>query len=109
MSNSNKPLLLYILLLILSIAGFLLFTVIMKINYKQLLMEKDQANQEIITAIQEQKKLNAIYQDLTSEDYIVPYAQNNLSLIKNFSSSGLIKLSEERIQFIEEALSKKYE
>lgn len=109
MSKSSKPVLFYLLVLLITVAGFILTTVIVRISYEQLLMKKDKSEKERTIMIQEQKKLSVIHQDLTSEDNIVPYAERNLMLVKNFKSVGKVKISEERVQFIEEALTKKYE
>jgi uncharacterized membrane protein len=109
MNKSTKPVLLYSIVLLITISSFTVLTVITKISYEQLLMKKDSSNNELTVALQEQRKLNVIYQDLTSEDNIVPYAENVLMLRRNFRSVAQVKISEERLQFLEEALQMKHE
>ncbi|GEM_PF-1535161 len=109
MNKSSKPFLLYSFILLITIVGIVLSVVVLKIRYEQMLMDKDKTQKELIVTIQEQKKLNAIYQDLTSEEFIIPFAENNLMLIRNFNSNDQIKIKKEQIELIEETLNKKYE
>ena len=74
-----------------------------------MLMKKDKAEKELIFAVQEQKKLNVIYQDLNSEDYIIPYAKKNLNMIRNLNESLTIKISKTQINELKEHINRKYE
>lgn len=109
MSSSSKPVLLYLIFLLVTVVGLVISVVILKISYQQMLMRKDKTQKELIVTIQEQKKLNVIYQDLTSEDNIIPFAENNLMLIRNFNSATQIKINNEQIKLLEETLNRKYE
>jgi len=109
MSKSSKPVLLYLIVLLITVVGFVISVVVLKISYEQMLMKKDKTQKELVITIQEQKKLNVIYQDLTSEDNIIPISENNLMLIKNFNSVAQLKIKNERIKQIEEILNRKYE
>lgn len=109
MSKSSKPVLLFLILLLITVVGIVISVVVLKISYEQLLMKKDKIQKELIIAVQEQKKMNVIYQDLTSEDNIIPFAENNLMLIRNFNSVAQVKISNNQIKSIEEKLNTKYE
>ncbi len=109
MSKSSKPVLLYLIFLLVTVVGLVISVVVLKISYEQMLMKKDKIQKELIVTIQEQKKLNVIYQDLISEDNIIPYSENNLMLIRNFNSAAQIKINNELIKNLEETLKRKYE
>lgn len=109
MNKSAKPVLLYIIFLLVTVVGLVISVVVLKISYEQLLMKKDKTQKELIVTVQEQKKLNVIYQDLTSEDNIIPFAENNLMLVRNFNSVVQIKINNELIKLLEEKLNRKYE
>ncbi len=109
MSKSSKPVLLYVIFLLLTVVGILISIVVLKISYEQMLMKKDKILKELTMLTQEQKKLNVIYQDLTSEENIIPFAENNLMFIRNFNSVANLKISSEQVKSIEEKLSIKYE
>ncbi len=109
MSKSSKPVLLYLIFLLVTVVGLVISVVVLKISYEQMLMKKDKIQKELIVTVQEQKKLNVIYQDLISEDNIIPYSENNLMLIRNFNSAAQIKINNELIKNLEETLKRKYE
>lgn len=109
MSKSSKPVLLYLIFLLVTVVGLVISVVVLKISYEQMLMKKDKIQKELIVTLQEQKKLNVIYQDLISEDNIIPYSENNLMLIRNFNSAAQIKINNELIKNLEETLKRKYE
>jgi hypothetical protein len=109
MSKSAKPVLLYLIFLLITVVGLVISVVVLKISYEQLLMKKDKTQKELIVTVQEQKKLNVIYQDLISEDNIIPFAENNLMLVRNFNSVAQIKINNEQIKLLEETLNRKYE
>lgn len=109
MSNSSKPILLYLILLLITIVGIVITIVVVKISYEQMLMKKDKLEKELIVAGQEQKRLKATYQDLTAEEYIIPIAEEKLFLVRNFKESKQIKISKDKIKNLEEALLKKYD
>jgi hypothetical protein len=109
MKKSSKPILFYLLVLLLTIVSFFISITMLKISYEQMLMKKDKAEKELIFAVQEQKKLNVIYQDLTSEDYIIPYAKKNLNMIRNLNESLTIKISKTQINELKEHINRKYE
>lgn len=109
MSKSSKPVLLYLIFLLLTVVGLVISLVILKISYEQMLMKKDKTQKELTVIVQEQKKLNVEYQDLISEDNIIPFAENNLMLVRNFNSVAQIKINNEQIMLLEETLKRKYE
>lgn len=109
MSKSSKSILLYLFFLLVTLVGLVISVVVLKINYEQMLMKKDKTQKELMITVQEQKKLNVIYQDLISEDNIIPYSENNLMLIRNFNSIAQIKINNELIMKLEETLKRKYE
>lgn len=109
MSKSYKPMLLYFITLIISIVSIVIFVVVVRISYEQLLMRKDVLLKELSTLLQEQKKLNVIYQDLISEDNIIPFALNQLMMVRSLHSDKILKISKDKINYINEYIKKKYE
>lgn len=109
MNKSSKPILLYLIILLITVFGIVLSIVISKISYEQMLMKKDKTEKELIVAGQEQKRLKVTHQDLLEEERIIPFAEKNLLLIRNFDSDGQIKISKEKIENLEEIIRTKYE
>lgn len=109
MSKSVKPLIFYILFLIVIVTIFFIAVVIIKISYEETIRSKEEAERRLKNENQKKVSLQAEYQDLTAEEKIRFTASSQLGMIKRIEPSILIKVSKEKIEEFENAINLKYE
>lgn len=109
MSKSSKPLIFYILILLMVATGFFLSVVGVKLGNEELIREKESAEDHLKSERTKKVSLIAEYQELTSEERIRTIAINDLGLVKRLEPEITIPVSLERITEVENFLKEKYE
>lgn len=109
MSKSAKPMIFYVLFLIVIVTIFFIAVVIVKISYDETIRLKEDAERRLKIENQKQLSLQAEYQDVTAEDKIKVAASLQLGMIKRIEPAIVIKVSKETIEESEEKLNLKYE
>ncbi|AFH49916.1 Hypothetical protein IALB_2213 [Ignavibacterium album JCM 16511] len=109
MSKSAKPLIFYVLFLIVIVTIFFIAVVVVKISYEETIRSKEEAERRLKTENQKQVSLQAEYQDVTAEDKIRFSASSQLGMIKRIEPSIVIKVPKEKIEEFENELNLKYE
>lgn len=109
MSKSAKPLIFYILFLLVVITVFFIAVVITKISYDETVKTKDEALRKLKIENQKLVSLQAEYQDVTTEDKIRSIAFSQLGMIKRIEPAVVLTVSKEKIQELQEELINKYE
>lgn len=109
MSKSAKPMIFYVLFLIVIITIFFIAVVIVKISYDETIRFKEDAERRLKIENQKQLSLQAEYQNVTAEDKIKVAASLQLGMIKRIEPVIVIKVSKETIEESEEKLNLKYE
>ncbi|MCL6494902.1 MAG: cell division protein FtsL [Ignavibacterium sp.] len=109
MSKSAKPLIFYILFLLVVITVFFIAVVITKISYDETVKTKDEALRKLKIENQKMVSLQAEYQDVTTEDKIISIAFTQLGMIKRIEPTVVLTVSKVKIQELQEELINKYE
>lgn len=109
MSKSSKPLIFYILFLVVVVTVFFIAIVITKISYDETVKEKDEAFRRLKIENQKLVSLQAEYQDETTEEKIRYAAGSQLGMIKRIEPTIVFSVSKEKIEELQEELKSKYE
>ncbi|GMU95698.1 hypothetical protein [Ignavibacterium album] len=109
MSKSAKPLIFYVLFLLVIVTIFFLAVVIVKINYEETIRSKEEAERRLKNENQKLVSLQAEYQNVTTEDNIRFLASSQLGMIKRIESAIVIKVSKEKINELQQDIKLKYE
>lgn len=109
MSKSSKPLIFYILFLVVIVTVFFIAIVITKISYDETVKEKDEALRRLKIENQKLVSLQAEYQDETTEEKIRYAASSQLGMIKRIEPTIVFSVSKEKIEELQEELKNKYE
>ena len=109
MKKSAKPLILLILFYIVAITLFILGYVGIKLKCEELTKQKFLTEQELENTKNWQLNLSAQNQALTSEDRIVPLAENELGMIKPVEIPVEMTVDKDKIENISKIIKDKYE
>lgn len=109
MSKSAKPLIFYVLFLLVIVTIFFIAVVIVKISYEETIRSKEEVERRLKAENQKLVRLQAEYQDVTTEDKIRFIASTQLGMIKRIEPSILIKVSKEKTEELENEIKLKYE
>lgn len=109
MSKSAKPLIFYILFLLVIITIFFIAVVIVKISYEETIRSKEEAERRLKIENQKKVSLQAEYQNVTTEDKIRYFASTQLGMIKRIEPAIVIKVSKDYIKELEQDIKLKYE
>lgn len=109
MSKSAKPLIFYVLFLLVIVTIFFIAVVIVKISYEETIRSKEEVERRLKAENQKLVSLQAEYQDVTTEDKIRFIASSQLGMIKRIEPSILIKVSKEKTEELENEIKLKYE
>ncbi len=108
MSKSAKPLIFYILFLLVIVTIFFLAVVIVKISYEEAIRTKEEAERMLKNENQKLVSLQAELQNAASEENI-KYSAFQLGMIKRIESVIVLNVSKEKIQELEQQFELKYE
>lgn len=108
MSKSSKPLIFYVLFLIVIVTIFFIAVVAIKISYEENVKSKDEVERSLKIERQKMIRLQAEYQEVSTEDKIRSMA-TQLGLIKRIEPAVTIKISKEKVEELESNLNNKYE
>jgi cell division protein FtsB len=109
MKKSAKPLILLTLFYIVAITLFILGYVGIKLKCEELTKQKFLTEQELENTKNWQLNLSAQNQALTSEDRIVPLAENELGMIKPVEIPVEMTVDKDKIENISKIIKDKYE
>ncbi|MGQ9797736.1 MAG: cell division protein FtsL [Ignavibacterium sp.] len=109
MSKSSKPLIFYILFLLVVVTVFFIAVVITKISYDETVKIKDEALRKLKIENQKMVSLQAEYQDVTTEEKIRSVATSQLGMIKRIEPAVVLSVSKEKIEELQKELINKYE
>lgn len=109
MSKSAKPLIFYVLFLLVIVTVFFIAVVIVKISYEETIRSKEEAERRLKTENQKLVSLQAEYQNVTAEDKIRFIASTQLGMIKRIETAIVIKVSKDYIKELEQDIKLKYE
>lgn len=109
MSKSAKPLIFYVLFLLVIVTIFFIAVVIVKISYEETIRSKEEVERRLKAENQKLVSLQAEYQDVITEDKIRFIASSQLGMIKRIEPSILIKVSREKTEELENEIKFKYE
>jgi cell division protein FtsL len=109
MSKSAKPLVFYILFLLVIVTVFFIAVVITKISYDESVKTKDETLRMLKIQNQKLVSLQAEYQDVTTEEKIRSVAVSQLGMIKRIEPSIVLTVEKEKINELQEELKLKYE
>ncbi len=109
MKRSAKPIILLTLFYMITITLFILGYVGIKLKCEELTKQKVLAEQELEN--RENRKLNLLaeHQALTSEDRIVPIAENELEMIKPDDVPVILNVDKDEIERVSKIIKEKYE
>ncbi len=109
MKRSAKPIILLTLFYMITVTLFILGYVGIKLKCEELTKQKVLAEQELEN--RENRKLNLLaeHQALTSEDRIVPIAENELEMIKPADVPVFLNVDKDEIERISKIIKEKYE
>ena len=109
MRKSAKPLILLVMFYMVTITLFVLGYVSIKLKCEELTKQKVLAEQELED--RENRKLNLLaqQQSLSSEDRIVPIAENELGMVKTAEPPDVLTLDKNEIEKISKIIKEKYE
>ncbi|WP_337864465.1 hypothetical protein [Ignavibacterium sp.] len=109
MNKSSKPLIFYILFLVVIVTVFFIAIVITKISYDETVKAKDEALRKLKFENQKLVSLQAEYQDETTEEKIRSAAITQLGMIKRIEPTIVFSVSKEKIEELQEELDNRYE
>lgn len=109
MKKSSKPLIVNALAVCVASAMLILVYVSIKLQCESLVKEKVDAEKSLRGKRNWQLNLTATYQSLTSEEYIVPAAMDNLGMIKGSAPVIHFNADRERIEKIQKEIDSRYE
>jgi hypothetical protein len=109
MKKSSKPILFFVLTLLIISAVVFLLRVSLKIKYEQLVVKKIKLENDFKTNSNLKDKLKANYESLIAEERIVAVAKSELGLIRNIEPAFIVKYDNNKIKEINEILNEKYE
>ncbi len=109
MKKSAKPLILLTLFYMVTITLFILGYVGIKLKCEELTKQKFLTEQELENTKNWQLNLSAQNQALTSEDRIVPLAENELGMIKPAEIPVELTVDKDKIENISKIIKDKYE
>ncbi|MFN3693393.1 MAG: hypothetical protein ACK4UV_00160 [Ignavibacterium sp.] len=109
MSKSAKPLIFYVLFLLVIVTVFFIAVVIVKISYEETIRSKEEAERRLKTENQKLVSLQAEYQNVSAEDKIRYIASTQLGMIKRIETAIVIKVSKDYIKELEQDIKLKYE
>jgi len=109
MKKSSKPILFFVLTLLIISAVVFLLRVSLKIKYEQLVVKKIKLENDFKTNSNLKDKLKANYESLIAEERIVAVAKADLGLIRNIEPALVIKYDINKTEEINEILIEKYE
>lgn len=108
MSKSSKPIIFYVLFLIVIITVFFIAVVVVKISYEEDIKTKDEAERRLRIERQKLVRLQAEYQEAVTEDRIRNLALQ-IGMIKRFEPAVTLKISKEQIEELQRNFNTKYE
>lgn len=108
MSTSSKPVIFYVLFLIVIVTVFFIAVVVVKISYEENIKVKDEAERRFRIERQKLVRLQAEYQETTTEDRIRSLALQ-IGMIKRVEPAVTLKISKEQIEELERNFNLKYE
>lgn len=108
MSKSSKPIIFYVLFLIVIITVFFIAVVVVKISYEEDIKTKDEAERRLKIERQKLVRLQAEYQEAVTEDRIRNLALQ-IGMIKRFEPAVTLKISKEQIEELQRNFNTKYE
>lgn len=106
MKKSSKPTILLLLILLLIAAAFLLVGVGIKLKYERVVLQKDNLEKSLNAASLKKIQLTADYQSVSTEERIVFIASKELGLVRRVDQPTVIKVENEKIEKVDEALRK---
>ncbi|MEP0860785.1 MAG: cell division protein FtsL [Ignavibacterium sp.] len=109
MSKSAKPLIFYVLFLLVIVTIFFITVVIVKISYEETIRSKEEVERRLKAENQKLVSLQAEYQDVTTEDKIRFIATSQLGMIKRIEPSIILTVSKEKTEELENEIKLKYE
>lgn len=109
MNKSAKPLIFYILFLLVIVTIFFIAVVIVKISYEENIRSKEEAVRNLKNESQKKVSLQAEYQNVTTEENIRFIASTQLGMIKRIESTIVLKVPKEKIEEFEQEIKSKYE
>lgn len=109
MKKGSKPLIVYGLFLLMVAAAIVLGAVALRFKYEELIREKVELNKIIKEERSRKVNLVAEYQAVSSEDKIVPIAENKLGMIKRTQPKITISVNKNLIKKVNDNLKAKYE
>ena len=109
MKKGAKPLIFFVLFLLVTYSLLILGYVGVKLECELLTKEKFDSQKILDSKINKQTSLIAEVQNLSSEERIVEIASGELNMIKRNEPRILLTVSKEKIETINEALREKYE
>ncbi len=109
MKRSAKPLILLTLFYMVTITLFILGYVGIKLNCEELTKQKVLAEQELENIKNWKLNLSAQQQALTSEDRIIPIAEEELGMIKPAEAAVILTVDKNKIEKTSKIVKDKYE
>jgi hypothetical protein len=109
MKKSSKPFIAYSLFLLMVSTAIILGSVGLRFKYEELIREKVELNKKIKEERTKKVNLVAVYQAVSSEDKIVPIAENKLGMIKRTQPKITISVNKNLIKKVNKNLQDKYE
>ena len=109
MKKSSKPLIAITLFYMVTITLFILGYVGIKLKCEEMTKQKFLAEQELENVKNWKLSLSAQYQDLTSEDKIVPLAESELGMIRPVEPPVELTVNKNKIENISKIIKEKHE
>ena len=109
MKKGSKPLLLFVLFLLITYSLLILGYVAVKQECELLVKDQVESGKALDMLRNKQVSLIAEIQNLTSEERIVKIASEELNMIKRSEAKILLTISKEKIEMINDILKEKYE
>jgi len=109
MKKSSKPILFFVLTLLIISAAVFLLRVSLKIKYEQLVVKKIKLENDFKTNSNLKDKLKANYESLIAEERIVAVAKSDLGMIRNIEAPLIIKYENQKVESLRQTLEEKYE
>jgi len=109
MKKSAKPVIVFLLFILVVLAAVVLGYVGVKLECEQLTKQKVLSQEELIAVNNKKTNLTAEVQYLSSEERIVSIANNELGLIKRTESRLTLTLDKSKVEELDNYLKEKYE
>jgi len=109
MKKSAKPVIVFLLFVIVVLAAVVLGYVGVKLECEQLTKQKVLSQEKLIAVNNKKTNLTAEVQYLSSEERIVAVAQTELGMIKRTESRLILTLDKSEVDDLDNLLNEKYE